>query len=158
MCLRGRNAGPPRPLRGVAKMFTLDTERLLWGKFAGVGGEGLKLHPPTPVSDGWEPHPPPGSVIYLLRVATPVVRPFAVVLMSLIVAKKLVGRTFGERLREARENAELSQAALAESVGINRVNLSQYERGKVIPSFELACALADALGVSVAELRGEFRE
>lgn len=60
----------------------------------------------------------------------------------------------GTRLREMRERADMTQAALAQAAGVHVVNLSQYERGKVVPSFEVACRLADALGVDVGELRG----
>lgn len=80
--------------------------------------------------------------------------------MSLLIVakKKLAGVSFAERLREAREAESLTQAALAEAAGLNRVNLNQYERGKVIPSFKIVCQLAEALGREVGELQGTFPE
>jgi transcriptional regulator with XRE-family HTH domain len=71
-----------------------------------------------------------------------------------VAKKRLTGNTFGERLRCARENAEMTQAELAEKLGIHRVNLNRYEKDKVKPSVDVAWQLADALGVALEELRG----
>ncbi|VTT99003.1 xre family transcriptional regulator : Transcriptional regulator, XRE family OS=Sphaerobacter thermophilus (strain DSM 20745 / S 6022) GN=Sthe_2021 PE=4 SV=1: HTH_31 [Gemmataceae bacterium] len=71
----------------------------------------------------------------------------------LTVAKKPARVFDGEALRRLRTEQELTQAELAERVGVHVVNLSQYERGKVVPSFDVACRLADALGVDVAVFR-----
>jgi DNA-binding XRE family transcriptional regulator len=68
--------------------------------------------------------------------------------------KKLTGKTFGERLRCARENVEMTQQELADAVDLHRVTLNQYENDKKVPSVEVAWALADAVGVALDELRG----
>ena len=60
----------------------------------------------------------------------------------------------GVKLRELRGDASLTLAKLAEMAGISAADLSRYERGLVVPSFDVACRLADALGIGVAELRG----
>ncbi|MBP3955487.1 helix-turn-helix transcriptional regulator [Gemmata sp. G18] len=73
----------------------------------------------------------------------------------LTVAKsRLTGSSFGARLRCARELAGLSQHELAEAAGIHRVNLNRYETDKVKPAVDVAWKLADAVGVSLDELRG----
>lgn len=63
---------------------------------------------------------------------------------------------FGVRLRQARERMGISQEALATSAGIDEFSasarISQYETGKHVPRYEIACRLADVLTVSVAFL------
>lgn len=77
----------------------------------------------------------------------------------LTVAKKtLTGKTFGERLRCARDLAEMTQSQLAEAVGVHRVNLNRYEKDKAIPALDVAWKLADALGVELDDLRGDAGE
>lgn len=60
------------------------------------------------------------------------------------------------RLRQARERSGLSQEALAAAAGIDEFSasarISQYETGKHMPRFEIACRLAEALDVSVTFL------
>ncbi len=80
---------------------------------------------------------------------------FRVIEMSGTVAEPT---TFGERLRAAREAAGLTQAELADTAGIHRVDVNRYERGKFEPSLSVAFRLADALGVRVDDLRGEKNE
>jgi transcriptional regulator with XRE-family HTH domain len=63
---------------------------------------------------------------------------------------------FGLRLRQARELAALTQEALAVRARIDEftasARISQYETGKHVPRYEIACRLADALKVPVAFL------
>lgn len=72
-----------------------------------------------------------------------------------VAKSKLTGKTFGERLRCARDLASMTQAELAEAVGVHRVNLNRYENDKAIPALDVAWKLADALGVELNDLRGE---
>lgn len=72
-----------------------------------------------------------------------------------VAKKKLTGKTFGERLRCARDLAGRTQGELAELVGVHRVNLNRYEQDKAIPALDVAWKLADALGVGLEDLRGE---
>ena len=75
--------------------------------------------------------------------------------MSAVVSKaKLTGNTFGQRLRHARELLGMTQAELAESLGLHRVNLNRYENDKVMPTLDVAWLLADAVGYNLDELRG----
>jgi putative transcriptional regulator len=58
---------------------------------------------------------------------------------------------FGQRLRDLRETAGLSQAQLADRVGCNRFTVAKTERGEQEPAWPLVLAFARALGVSVVE-------
>jgi transcriptional regulator with XRE-family HTH domain len=66
-------------------------------------------------------------------------------------------RTFGQRLRQVRLHAGLSQSALETKSGIPKARLSRYENGHVLPSIETLGRLASALGVSEARLLGDQR-
>jgi transcriptional regulator with XRE-family HTH domain len=67
------------------------------------------------------------------------------------------GRTFGQRLRETRVRAGLSQSDLEEISGIPKARLSRYENGHVAPSIQTLERLARALNVSEASLLGDER-
>src|ERR671922_422835 len=66
-------------------------------------------------------------------------------------------RHFGNRLREARLGAGLSQSELEELSGIPKARLSRYENGHVEPSIQTLARLARALNVSEASLLGDQR-
>lgn len=56
------------------------------------------------------------------------------------------------RIKSERERAELTQAELAERVGVSRKTVNTVENGVFTPSTTLAIKLAQALGLSVEEL------
>lgn len=56
------------------------------------------------------------------------------------------------RIKIEREKAELTQAALAELVGVSRKTINTVENGVFTPSATLAIKLAEALGTSVEQL------
>jgi putative transcriptional regulator len=56
---------------------------------------------------------------------------------------------FANRLRELRTERDLTQAALAEKVGVSRKTINTVENGVFIPSALLALKLARALGCPV---------
>ena len=58
----------------------------------------------------------------------------------------------GIRLKEVRTAAGLTQAELAERVGVSRKTVNTVENGVFIPSTVLALGLARALGVKVEDL------
>jgi transcriptional regulator with XRE-family HTH domain len=66
-------------------------------------------------------------------------------------------RHFGNRLREARLAAGLSQSELEDISGIPKARLSRYENGHVEPSIQTLNRLARALNVSEASLLGDER-
>lgn len=61
-------------------------------------------------------------------------------------------KQFGQRLRELRVAAGMTQSALAEQVGVSQGRLSQWEDGDAEPLITTAVELAYALGVTEDEL------
>jgi transcriptional regulator with XRE-family HTH domain len=61
-------------------------------------------------------------------------------------------RVFGQRIRALRHDRGLSQEGLAELAGVHRTYLSSLERGERNVSLDNIYAIAEALGVSPAEL------
>ncbi len=64
----------------------------------------------------------------------------------------LAERRLGNRLRELRVRRDLTQAALAERVGVSRKTINTVENGVFIPSVLLALGLAEALDAPVETL------
>ena len=62
--------------------------------------------------------------------------------------------TFGERMRIARENANLKQVDVRDKTNINNQNLSNWERGNSEPCIADAITLADLYGITLDELFG----
>lgn len=58
----------------------------------------------------------------------------------------------GNRLHELRAERGLTQAALAEAVGVSRKTVNTVENGVFVPSTLLALKLARALGRPVEEI------
>jgi putative transcriptional regulator len=56
------------------------------------------------------------------------------------------------RVRRLRTDRDLSQAELAESVGVSRQTINSIENGRYLPSLPLAMALARRFETSVEEL------
>lgn len=60
--------------------------------------------------------------------------------------------TIGQRIKEAREEAQLTQTELAERVGVRYQSVQQWEADKTAPARAKMTKLAAALGKTVAEL------
>ena len=60
----------------------------------------------------------------------------------------------GERIRDLRMAAGLSQEQLAEQASLNRVTIAKYESGRIEPGAQALSRIADALDVSVDVLLG----
>lgn len=58
----------------------------------------------------------------------------------------------GNDVRRARRDRELTQAHLAEAIGVSRQTIVSIEGGDYAPSVYLALRLADVLGTTVEEL------
>ncbi len=56
------------------------------------------------------------------------------------------------RVKEARQELNLTQVNLAEKAGVTRQTIIAVEKGKFVPSVKLALELAAALGMSLEEL------
>ena len=63
--------------------------------------------------------------------------------------------TLGDRMRKAREHADLSQAQLAAEIGIGRTSVVNYETGRKRPSRPVLLSWALRCGVDHAWLRGD---
>lgn len=63
--------------------------------------------------------------------------------------------TFGERLKKIRQEKGMSQRELGEILGVTQQTIAQYEKIKETPKAETLLRLANALDVSVRQLRGE---
>jgi transcriptional regulator with XRE-family HTH domain len=61
-------------------------------------------------------------------------------------------RGFGQRMRQMREEADLSMGDLAEEIGASKSTLSLAERGLRFPNLPETVRIAEALGVRVAWL------
>lgn len=61
-------------------------------------------------------------------------------------------KKLGQRIAELRERRGLSQAKVAETVGVTVESVSRLERGVVTPSLERLQAIAEALGVRLQDL------
>jgi transcriptional regulator with XRE-family HTH domain len=61
-------------------------------------------------------------------------------------------RELGERVRARRKALGLSQEQLGERCGLHRTYVGQVERGEVNASVKNLLAVADGLGVDIAEL------
>ena len=67
---------------------------------------------------------------------------------------KTATASLGTRLQAAREAADLSRANLASRVGVSRQMIYFLETDAKMPTFELACKLADTLKITLDSLRG----
>lgn len=63
-----------------------------------------------------------------------------------------MGEKIVSRLRELRTQAEMTQAQIADAVGVTRQTIIAIEKGNYTPSVLLALKLARTLKVSVEEL------
>lgn len=61
----------------------------------------------------------------------------------------------GDKIRELRKAARLTQQQLGDKLGITGVAIHQFERGITMPSVTSFVELADALGVSFGVLLGD---
>jgi transcriptional regulator with XRE-family HTH domain len=58
----------------------------------------------------------------------------------------------GERIRQLRKEAGLSQAELADKIGADPGRVSRYEAGRITPSAEALVRLAETLNISIDHL------
>jgi transcriptional regulator with XRE-family HTH domain len=64
-------------------------------------------------------------------------------------------KSFAEKVKEARENLDISQAELAEKVGVSQRSITAYENENTIPRGQTIRKLARALNVSFDYLMNE---
>lgn len=63
-----------------------------------------------------------------------------------------IKRALGKNLREAREQAKLTQEVVGQRSGVHATEVSRIEAGKRDPRIATVEALAEAVGVSVSDL------
>lgn len=61
---------------------------------------------------------------------------------------------FAERLKVLRESRQLTQARLAELIGVNARAYNRWERGNFVPQLDTLIKIADVLDVTLDELTG----
>lgn len=61
---------------------------------------------------------------------------------------------FGDVLKQKREERRMTQADLAERLGVTRQNVSNYETGYKIPPLKVVVAAADVFRCSTDEMIG----
>lgn len=61
---------------------------------------------------------------------------------------------FAACLRMYRAKADITQAALAETIGVDAQSIVNWEKGLYMPSLRTTVKLADALGVTIDQLAG----
>ena len=66
-------------------------------------------------------------------------------------------KSFSNIIKELREQKNFTQKMVEELTGIDRTTISAYEKGKRVPSIDIACKLADLYRVSLDELFGRDR-
>lgn len=64
----------------------------------------------------------------------------------------------GERIKQAREDMDLTMAELARLIGVNRSAICRWESDDRTPRAIYLCKLANVLGVSVDYLVGTARD
>ena len=61
-------------------------------------------------------------------------------------------------LRDIAEEAGMSQAELSVAARTSQPNICNYESGKYIPKYDIACRLATVFGCDVPEVMSWFKE
>lgn len=56
------------------------------------------------------------------------------------------------KLKAARAEKDMTQAALAEAVGVSRQTINAIEKGEYNPTINLCCAICKALGKTLDDL------
>jgi len=64
----------------------------------------------------------------------------------------------GDKLREIRENAGMSQSAVSRATRIPQVNISYWERNKSTPNVEQARLIVSACGMKLDDLFEDKQE
>ena len=65
---------------------------------------------------------------------------------------------FQERLKNLREERRQSHAVAAKGIGINKLSLIDYEKGRSFPKLDTLMMIADYYGVDIGYLVGDYRE
>ena len=72
--------------------------------------------------------------------------------MMLIILNIMANKNVGNNLKEMCAKLGITQAALAEQVGVARVSIVSIEKGHFIPTIDTALRISRALGVPIGEI------
>lgn len=72
--------------------------------------------------------------------------------MVLIILNIMTHERIGNRLKELRTDLGMTQAELAEAVGVARVSIVAIENGRFLPTIETALLISRALNVPVEDI------
>lgn len=67
-------------------------------------------------------------------------------------------KTIGTRMKELREDHDLTQSALSEKLGMSRNSIATYERDNSIPSIDVLLKYADFFNVTTDYLLGRVND
>lgn len=67
----------------------------------------------------------------------------------------MMDKQLGSRIRALRQERKMTQQQIADLLGVDRGNVSRYEKGEQLPESARLPRLAEALGVTLAELLAE---
>ena len=70
----------------------------------------------------------------------------------------LIGKKFGEAMRELRVSAGYSQEELASEMGLHRTYISMLERGKRLPSLQTVFRLSKIVDILPSKLLKKFED
>jgi putative transcriptional regulator len=70
----------------------------------------------------------------------------------LIILNIMAHDRVGNRLKELRTNLGITQAELAESVGVARVSIVAIENGRFLPTIETALLISKALKIPIEDV------
>ncbi len=72
--------------------------------------------------------------------------------MMLSILNIMVHKSVGNNLKEIRSKLGMTQAELAEQVGVARVSIIAIENGRFIPTIETALRISHVLKVSIEKI------
>lgn len=75
--------------------------------------------------------------------------------VNFVAKKSMLHKTFQQKLRETRKAAGLTQADVADALGVRQPTYADIETGSNSPNLATIERIAEALGVSPIELLGE---
>ena len=77
---------------------------------------------------------------------------------AIMKAKEAVTMKFGEKLKQARTRADMTQEAVAKEIGVSRQSLSNWENDRTYPDLASVLKLSDLYGLSLDDLLREDME
>ena len=77
------------------------------------------------------------------------IRAISTIPLTSLIRKRELAMFFGKRLKEFRQDFNLSRYALGYKTGFSEHTIRDYERGKRTPCYRFLCALQRTFGVDI---------